>query len=76
MKKTIKKVYSYECTGYTPQGIVKMKWKSEISPDTKNYQTKLEQEAESITKFPVRGFNFLESFEDVKVDVSTAILLN
>ena len=76
MKRTIKKVYAYECTGYTPQGMLKMKWKSEISPDMKNYQTKLEQEAESITKFPVRGFNFLESFEDVKVDASTAILLN
>ena len=76
MKKTIKNVYSYECTGYTPHGMLKMKWKSEISPDMKNYQTKLEQEAESITKFPVRDFNFIECFDNVKVDVSTAILLN
>lgn len=76
MKKKFKNVYDYECTGYTPQGMIKMKWKSEISPDMKNYQTKLEQEAESITKFPVRNFNFLESFDDVKVDVSSAILLN
>lgn len=76
MKRTFKKVYCYECKGYTPQGMVKMKWKSEISPDMKNYQAKLEQEAESITKFPVRDFNSIESFDDVKVDVSTAILLN
>ena len=76
MKKKFKNVYAYECTGYTLQGMIKMKWKSEISPDMKNYQTKLEQEAESITKFPVRNFNFLESFDDVKVDVSSAILLN
>lgn len=76
MKKTIKNVYAYECTGYTPQGMIKMKWKSEISPDMKNYQAKLEQEAESITKFPIRDFNFIECFDNVKVDVSSAILLN
>lgn len=76
MKRTFKKVYTYECQAYTPNGLVKMRWRSTISPDTKNCQPKLETEAESVTKFPFRAFSLVAEEENVKIDAPDALLLN
>lgn len=76
MRRSFKKVYTYECQAYTPGGTVKMKWRSTISPDTKNSQAKLETEAEYVTKFPVRSFSLVAEEENVKIDAPDALLLN